>query len=565
VRPRLSLAGQFLVLQLAIVAAVVVVVAGVSVAQSNASFQHNEGQRLLSVAETVAATPTVQGLEVMPRKALAGVAETARGYTGQSYVLIADADGVLLTGPDVGDRIPLDDSQVLAGRSWVGTVDDGGIRSLVAHAPIYNAERGVVGLVAVGRAYPTIWEQLSAAVPNLAVYLLLGGLLGVVGSLLLARRVKRQTLGLEPNEIVGLVEHREAMLHGIREGVLGLDPAGRITLANDEGLRLLGIGSYAVGRDLDTLGLPQPLVDALLGRTDGTDQVVLAEDRILVLNRMPIEVRGRPIGAVATLRDRTELVTLQRELDTSRTATDTLRAQAHEFTNRLHTIAGLVELGEYDEVARYVHRASRAHAALTEQVTSRIADPSLAALLVAKASLATEHGVRLRLAETSALPQVDESLSADLVTVVGNLVDNALDAVGRQAAGRDGAGRDGAAREGAARDGAGRKPPPGGSGSSRPAGGEPAKPDGSAWVEVEIGMRDGDVVVVVRDSGPGVDLAEDVFRQGYSTKSVESGHLGLGLTLARVVCVRRGGEITVRNDPGAVFTVRLPALVGASS
>lgn len=549
-RPRLSLAGQFLALQLAIVAAVVVVVAGVSIAQSNSTFQHNEGQRLLQVAETVAATRTVQRLEDPAyRRALSGVAETARGYAGQSYVLIADAHGTLLTGPDTGDRIPLGDSRVLAGRSWVGTVNDGGLTSLVAHAPIYNADRQVIGLVAVGRAYPTLWEQLAAAVPNLAVYLVLGGLLGVVGSLLLARRVKRQTLGLEPNEIVGLVEHREAMLHGIREGVLGLDPSGRITLANDEGLRLLGIDPAAVGRDIESLGLPEPLVDALCGRTAGADQVVLAEDRILVLNRMPIEVRGRPIGAVATLRDRTQLVSLQRELDTSRTATDTLRAQAHEFTNRLHTIAGLIELGEYDEVARYVHRASKAHQTLTRQVTSRIADPSLAALLVAKASLAAEQGVRFRLAAASALPQVDESLSADLVTVVGNLVDNALDAVGRQATGRDVPAREVRAGRDVSGDGAGSV--------------------GGAWVEVAIRMRDGEVVVVVRDSGPGVDLAEDVFRQGYSTKAGdpktgEAGHLGLGLALARLVCVRRGGEITVRNDPGAVFTVRVPALVGAA-
>ena len=522
-RPRLSLAGQFLAFQLAIVLLVVVVVAGVSVAQAYMSFERDEGRRLRAVAEHVAANSLVRsGVLGKPdyQDAMRGIAEGDRVRAGLSDVLIANARGVLLNGPDVGRRIELGGSHVMAGRSWVGTIDRGGITLLVAHVPVLSEQGRMIGLVAAERAYPTLWEQLAEALPNLVTYLLLGGLLGVVGSLLLARRVKRQTLGLEPREIVGLVEQREAMLHGIREGVLGVDPAGRITLANDEGLRLLGLPGSAVGQELDNLDLGAELVDVLRGRVTGADQIVLRGDRVLVLNRMPIEVRGRPIGAVATLRDRTELVELQRELDTSRSAAETLRAQAHEFTNRLHTIAGLIELGEYDEVARYVHRASQAHQDLTRAVTSRIADPSLAALLVAKASLAAEQGVRFRLAAASKLPPVDEAFAADLVTVVGNLVDNALDAV---------------------------------------------QPGSDGWVEVEIALRDNVVHAAVRDSGPGVapDLAEDMFRRGYSTKAADQGHLGLGLALARLVCTRRGGEIAVHNEAGAVFTVRIPVSVPA--
>jgi sensor histidine kinase regulating citrate/malate metabolism len=520
VRARLSLAGQFLMLQLAIVLSVVVVVAGVSLAQSTKSFQREEGRRLLSVAETVAAMPSVRlGLtDRAARGALPSIAEYARGVSAQSYVLIADTSGRLFTGPDIGKRMDLGDSHVLAGRAWTGTVMRGGVASLVAHVPVLSDDREVVGLVAVGQAYPTLLEQVADAAPNLVAYLLLGGLLGIAGSLALARRVKRQTFGLEPREIAGLAEHREAMLHGIREGVLGLDPDGRITLANDEALRLLGLSADAVGDSVAALELEADLVDVLLGRTAGRDQIVLADDRVLVLNRMPIEVRGRAIGAVATLRDRTELVALQRELDVSRSATDTLRAQAHEFTNRLHTISGLIELGEYDEVTRYVRGASKAHDELTREVASRIADPSLAALLIAKASLAAEQGVRFRLSEQSALPPVDEALSTDLVTVVGNLVDNAFDALGRD-------------------------------GSPKTGGG---------WIEVEIEAVDEDVVVVVRDSGPGVDPAADVFRSGYSTKSGDQGHFGLGLALARLICTRRGGGIVVHNAPGAIFTARLP-------
>jgi sensor histidine kinase regulating citrate/malate metabolism len=166
-----------------------------------------------------------------------------------------------------------------------------------------------------------------------------------------------------------------------------------------------------------------------------------------------------------------------------------------------------VELGEYDEVVRYITRASQAHETLTRDVTSRIADPALAALLVAKASLAAEQNVELRVSPTSTLEPLDEALATDLVTVVGNLVDNALDALGT-----------------------------------------------GGWVEVEVSTADGAILVSVRDSGPGVapELAEEIFRQGYTTKV---SHGGLGLALTRLICTRRGGRIEVS---GSAFTARIP-------
>ncbi|HEU4426344.1 MAG TPA: sensor histidine kinase [Pilimelia sp.] len=515
-RPRLSLAGQFLVLQLGIVLLVVGVVGAVSVAESDATFRRVEGRRLLSWAEYVAATDTVRRSLIDPagnplgRDALPAIAASSQAVSGVSYVLIADADGKLLTGPGVGSPAALGDPRVLEGRNWVGVLDDG-VKSLVAQVPVLNEADGrVVGVVTAGLAYPTLPEQVATATPQLLTYLLIGAALGVVGSLLLARRVKRQTLGLEPQEITGLVEHREAMLHGIREGVVGTDTAERITLINDEAIRLLGLGTDAVGQTLRSQFSEPGVLDVLTGRVVGHDQVVLRGDRVLVLNRMPVLVRGRRAGWVTTLRDRTELTNLQRELDVIRQATDTLRAQAHEFTNRLHTIAGLVELGDYEEVVRFITRASQARDSLTNEVTSRIEDPAVAALLIAKASLAAEQGVALRISPESALPQLDEAVAADLVTVVGNLIDNALDALGT-----------------------------------------------GGWVEAMVRTEAGDVVVTIRDSGPGVapELAEEVFRRGYTTKDGTEGHGGIGLALIRLICTRRGGGVEVA---GATFTARIP-------
>lgn len=522
VHRRVSLAGQFLALQLAIVVAVLVAVAAVSLAQAEAGFRRDEGRRVLSVAETVAAVRSVRLGLANPtmEHVVPPVAESARSVSGASYVIVARADGTILTSPDprqVGEVLELHGSPVLTGRSWVGVAEDGGDRYVVAHVPVLGDRGRILGLVAVGRAYPTPLASLWRASPNLLTYLGLASVLGVAGSLLLARRVKRQTLGLEPREITSLVEHHEAMLHGIREGVVGLGLQHRITLVNDEAVRLLGLPARCVGRRLDELGLEEPVRQTLTGGSPGRDQVVLLGDRVLILNRMPFSVRGRSIGWVTTLRDRTELIALQRELDVTRHTTDTLRAQAHEFTNQLHTIAGLIELGEYRETVQYVTRLSKARARLSAEVVSRIADPSLAALLIAKSSLAAEQGVRLRISPRTRLPRVAETLSADLVTVVGNLVDNALDALG-------------------------------------------AAPDG--WVEVEV-TEDAEappnVVVTVRDCGPGVapELAHEVFRHGFTTKGAADGR-GLGLALTRLVCRRRGGDIAVCNDGGAVFTARLP-------
>ncbi|GLZ79896.1 ATPase [Actinorhabdospora filicis] len=513
-RRGLTLAGQLLALQLGIVLLVVGAVAAVSIAESDADFRGREGARLRSVGENLAVNSTVRlslsgGAEA---ETLATAAESARAVSGATYVHIADATGRLLTGPDAGRAARLGESDALTGRSWVGVVDDGSA-FLVAHVPVLDEEGDLIGLVVVGRSYPTVPQQLANASSDLLTYLAVGAALGVAGSLLLSRRVKRQTLGLEPAEITGLWEHREAMLHGIREGVVGTDTADRITLINDEAARLLGIPDARTGVSVHQQELDPHVRDVLTGRVVGADRVVLAGDKVVVMNRQPVLVRGRRVGSVTTLRDRTELTALRRELDRSRHTTDTLRAQAHEFANRLHTIAGLVELGEHDEVVRYITRVSEVREEFNREVTRRVNDPSVAALLIAKGSVALEQGASLRLAEDTDLPALDDAHAADVGTVLGNLVDNALEAIAT-----------------------------------------------GGWTEVALSSDpDGTVSATVTDSGPGVppELAEKVFRQGYTTKSADkgSGQRGLGLALTRMICARRGGDVRVENG---VFVARIP-------
>ena len=515
---RLSLAGQLLALQVVIICVVLVGVTAVSVAQSATGARDFEGRRAQAVAETLAGSRALR--DAVDRGTLSYVrvaAETTRINSGSASVVVARPDRYVLASANPAElhrHYDVGDSTVLRGVGWRGERSFNGNPAAVAMAPILTGpRREIAGFVAVVRLYPSVMDLLRAAAPNLLTYLGLASVIGIIGSLLVARRVKRQTLGLEPTEIVGLVEHRDAMLHGIREGVVGLDLRGRVTLINDEAIRLLHIPGDAVGRSLGDLGVGEEMRDALLSGEVERDRAVGSAGRVLVVNQLPIASKGRPIGSVTTLRDRTELLELRRELDLTRHVTDTLRAQAHEFSNRLHTIAGLIELGEADEAVRLEHRISSSRSEFSAAVTTAVRDPAIAALLIAKASQAAELGVELRIAPDSALSALDDELSTDVATVVGNLVDNAMDAAAEAP---------------------------------------------QRWVEVTLGLVDGDVDVVVRDSGPGVPagMEREVFRRGVSSKD---GQRGIGLSLVHLVCTRRGGGVTASSVGGSTFTARLPA------
>lgn len=530
-----SLARQFLVWQLAVVALLLVAVAGVATMQQDAGFRATEGRRMLSVAEDVAANLEVRrGLAVGYYDSLPAIALSARDISGADEIVIVDAHGVIRAAEDpaqIGTRFDPGGSSAALGRAWVGNPDG---RTVVAQVPVSDRPLQVIGVVAARVRAPSLLAGMLATPWPTLTLLGIALVLGVGGSLLLARRVRRQTLGLEPAEIVELVQRREAMLLGVKEGVVGMDAAARVTLVNEAAGALLGI-THTGGAVAD-LDLDDRTRAVLLGEQDGADQMVLHNGMVLVLNRMPVEVNGERVGAVVTLRDRTELVSLEGRLDAARHVTDTLRAQTHEFANRLHTIAGLTELGEYDQVRQFVAGIVAGTDQWRREVTTAVGDPAAAALLVAKASLATERGVALRLEPgarlvPSAVP--DAALSADLVTVLGNLVDNALDAVG----------------------------PAGERWVQVGVRGDPGSPDPTGVTPDPAGPdSDGAVTVTVTDSGPGVPaaLAERVFQQGFTTKQDDPGHgRGLGLALVRQVCLRRGGQVAV---DGATFTAVLPGL-----
>jgi two-component system CitB family sensor kinase len=484
-------------------------------------------QRALGIANTIAATPDiVHAVDVEDRSGVVQRRVMAiRNRTGVALIVVGDRRGIRMSHPDpreIGKPVGTDPSAVLAGRTVLAVQTGSAGPSARARVPLRTADGRVVGLVTVSVLRARIHRELIAALPLFALYASVALAVGLLASLLLARRLKRQTFGLELREIAGLLQEREATLRGIREGVVAVDPDGRLQIVNGEARRLLDLPEGAVGRPASELA-PGRLGDILGGRLSGEDLLLVHGERLLLASAMPVSRDGRDLGTVVTLRDRTEFEALARDLDSSQDLTDALRAQAHEFSNRLHTLSGLLQLGHHEEAVGFIKEITRSDSELRQVLGERICDPRAAALLLAKAAVATEHGVVLRLAPDLELDGELTDAPA-VLSVLGNLVDNALDA---------------------ARDGD-RRPP---------------------WVEVGLtAASDGTVVMRTSDSGPGVpaELREQIFEPGYSTKPPPAvGGRGVGLSLVRRMLERRGGSIAVTDLPGggAEFVAVMPEAV----
>ncbi|MEW1718021.1 sensor histidine kinase [Streptomyces sp. NPDC093109] len=525
--------AEVLAAQLAITTGVMVLATCLFLAPLGSELDDAATHRALAIAQTTAADPDIarEILTTAPssRGPVQSEAERIRRATDALYVVVMDTRGVRwshTTTAEIGRHVSTDPSAALAGRE-IRQIDDGTLgRSARAKVPLYDATGRLVGAVSVGIAYDSVRGRLLDAVPALLLCAGAALAVGALAAVAVSRRLRRRTHGVGFADISALLDEREAMLHAVREGVVAFDRIGRIRLANDEAVRLLGLDAGATGRPLDEVLAPGRTTDVLAGRVAGTDLLTVSGGRVLVANRMPT----RDGGAVVTLRDRTELEQLGRELDSSQGLLDALRAQDHEHANRLHTVLGLLELGRHDMAVEFVAEIASAHRASAEQIAERVRDPLLSALLVGKTAIAAERGVALRLSDATLLHHrvVD---ARDLVTVLGNLVDNALEAVTERRRG---------------------------------------DPSAEASVEVELRAEHTTAVLRVCDTGPGVppEERERIFVEGWSTKrpppAPGAGVLprgrGLGLALVRRLAERYGGmaRVTARAGGGAVFTVVLP-------
>ncbi|WP_097883693.1 sensor histidine kinase [Streptomyces sp. st140] len=542
-RPR-SLAGQLFAMQVVLIAAVVAGCAVFAYVSGSAQAEETAARQVRVAALAVADSPSVR--EAIrtpdPSAVLQPYAERVREDTGIAFVTIMDTERVRWTHPDtsqIGDTFLGNTAKALRGQTFTETYTGTLGPSIRVVTPIRDNGR-IVGLVSAGitvdRVSSQVREQLGALALAAGGALALGG----IGTYVINARLRRHTHGMNAAELSRLHDYHQATLHAVREGLLMLDGRRRIALINDAGRELLGLGpdAEAVGRTVDELALPAPLTGALLASEPRVDELHLTADRVIVVNTRPV-VGGERRGTVVTLRDHTELQALTGELDSERGFTQALRSQAHEAANRLHTVVSLIELGRVEEAVDFATAELELAQVLTDRVVGAVEEPVLAALLLGKAAQANERGVELVLAEDSLIDDgaLPPSLAQrDLVTILGNLIDNAVDAASE-------------GPEDAEESGAAAVPAP------RTAGG----PAGRARVTVTALADERELLLRVADTGAGIgpEAADEVFRRGWSTHGAGR---GLGLALVRQAAHRNGGtvELDAGPDGGARFTVRLP-------
>jgi two-component system CitB family sensor kinase len=547
---RRSIAGQVLILQVVVVVVVAIAAGTALVFMARHAASRSTADRVLAVAETFAEAPGTEAALAAPDPSaeLQPSAERVRRRTGIDFLVVMNVRGIRYTHPNpklIGEHFIGHTEPALRGRghefteTFTGTLGP----SVRAVVPVLGADGSVRGLVAAGITLRAVDESVTRQllVVGSASSAVVGLTLG--GAVLLSGRVRRQTHGLGSADLARMYEHHDTVLHAVREGVLIIGDSRQLLLANDEARRLLGLRAGGEGRSVDEVGL-DPAVAGLFGSGRLVDDAVLpVGDRLVAMNQRPTDHHDLMTGSVVTLRDTTELRALTGELDAVRGFAAALRAQAHEAANRMHTVVTLVQLQRYAQAVSFATDGLAGAQRLTDQLLSAVDEPVLAALLLGKVAQAHERGVELVVTEDTRFESFGID-AADLVTLVGNLIDNAVDAA--------------LADDSAA---------------------QPARPAQRARrVTVAVQADREACVVRVADTGPGLapDQIDDAFGLGWTTKADPAGPVpgrGLGLALVRQVVRRYTGTVTVQRDGETVegddetverngetvFTVRLPA------
>lgn len=532
---RWSIARRLFVANLLIVVAFIAIVGTATFVDARDRAYDEAALRMTGIAAAVAANPLVLQAANQPDPSAVLQPYALKVMDG------ADADFLTIMAPDRTRWTHPRREEI--GRPYIGSIDAAlrgevftevtagtlgpSVRSII---PVLDPAGNVKALVAAGVTVRTVDVAFSSRLPAL---LAIGGALLVGGSLaswLLGRYLRRVTRGWGPEQLAQLFAYYESVLHSVREGLILIDTKGRVVMYNDQAADLLDLPRRTSGGDpsrplnLSELPLTESLRDLFESGRQAHDEIHLTGPRIVVVNQGPAvgpdspgERRPEVYGTVATIRDRTEIESLGSELETMKTLSDALRAQTHEHANRLHTMVSLLELGRTSEALEFATRDLELSQQLTDEMVSSLDEPVLSALVMGKAAEANERGVKLTL-RTQGTASVEGLAVQDLVTIVGNLLDNAIDA----AAG----------------------------------GGAPKE------VELSVESDAEGLDITVRDSGSGVDpeAVDHIFKHGFSTKQAGPFGRGVGLALVKQAVQRLDGTMAISGTDGAIFRVFLPAM-----
>ncbi|BCJ86404.1 ATP-binding protein [Effusibacillus dendaii] len=489
------------------------------------TYQRELGKRVMAIAQTLAQSPSLrEGLQTANGwQEIQPIAERVRLATDVEYVVVFDMNKTRYSDP-LEDRIgtPFEDGDegpALTEQSYISEahgVKGDAIRSFV---PVMDEDGSKqLGVVVVGILVPSFLEVLLNYHTDLYFSLLLGTVLAIIGAVWVANRIKRQMFNMEPDDIAHLFEEREAVIESIAEGIIAIDSEERITVFNQQAAKMMRVSKDVIGKPIQEVIQDSRLPEVLHHGVPQYHQLREIQDSVLLVNRFPIQVNGKTTGAMSMLQDRTEVYQLAQELTGVQKFIDALRAQNHEYLNKLHTILGLIQMQRYDEVIDRIVSFNQEKEAETYFLTERIKDFSVSGLIMGKISHAKEQGVDLLLDKRSSLTTIPANLEkSDLLMLLGNLLENAIYAAAK---------------------------------STRP----------HKQVELFLEGNEDGLEIQVSDNGIGIeaDIQPKIFDYGFSTKG--SGGQGIGLYLVKQLIDFLGGDIQLESRPGegTRFVVVLP-------
>ncbi|MFP5596280.1 sensor histidine kinase [Kluyvera sp. 142486] len=474
-----------------------------------------------AIARTLANSPDIKrGLSGPPdHNSIQPIASAVQQHNGLLYAVVTNMDGVRYSHPNadlIGQHfIGRDLQPALKGKENLSINHGVLAEAMRVFTPIYNDRHQQIGVVIVGISLQKVDEQISAARRNAIWFVLFSAIVGVLGVWGLVRVLKNILFGLEPHEISSLFEQRQAMLQSIREGVIAVDAKGRVTLINQAARQILFSPQAPALGAAQHAPLLSSLKEVLASGTPVENREIGCNGRLLLCNTVPVLNNRRVIGAITTFRDKTEISQLMQRMDGLVNYVDALRSHSHEFMNKLHVILGLLHMKRYDKLEGYILQTAQNYQTDIGTLQHKIKSPIIAGFLLGKINRASDAGIALTLAEESLIPDnPNEEQVAVLVTVLGNLIENALDAMADQGEGEIG-----------------------------------------LLLHYQNGWLSGEV----SDDGPGIaaDRIDAIFNKGFSTKGENR---GVGLFLARQQTENLGGTLSVESEPGVFtqFFVQIP-------
>ncbi|MEH7178497.1 sensor histidine kinase [Neobacillus vireti] len=489
--------------------------------------EENRGRLALEISKTISFIPDIINAFEMsdPSKTIQPLSEKIRTETGAEFVVIGNKDGIRFSHPIpamIGQKMTGGDNDraLIKGEYYVSKAAGSLGPSIRGKSPILNEQGEIIGIVSVGFLLEDVHEQIMNKIFRVLIVSFFALLISLVGSILLGRNIRKDTLGLEPYEIANLYKEKNAILHAVKEGILAIDNKGNITTMNQQAKRLLDIKGTVRNRKVDGLFPSNYLYEVLKSGKSQIDKEMVWKDKTVIVNSSPIYDNTGVKGVVASFRDKTEINQMLNTISEVKRYSEDLRAQTHEFTNKLYVLMGLLQLGEYNEAVDMIQSETQTLQFQHSVVFNQIKDTKVQAILLGKIGIASEKKIKFEINADSFLDILPPHITlSNLIVILGNLIDNAIEAV------YDG------------------------------------KTPTVSFFVTDIGN---DIIFEVSDNGKGIGEVEPflLFERGYSSKNSNEPR-GFGLSNAEEAVKELNGMIEVQSSQngGTVFTVYLPKKV----